>query len=120
MKKLLVSLLAGLVLVAFARAEEDTLGWYYSAPLTNIVFKLYLSTNAVPTPPLSSFIPVASTTNLILTYTNPFSGICTFFVTASNTLRQAESPPSNMLQLPGFPIAPDTFRLISITVRPPP
>lgn len=117
MKKLFFVLTAALMIgTAQARSEAITLAWNFSDPMTNIVFQLWLNTNAVNT----NFVAVASTTNLLITYTNTSPNILQFYVTASNTVRQAISPPSNIVQLPAIPIVPANLRLISITVTPGP
>lgn len=115
MKKLLL-VLSILISTVSSRAEDITLAWDFSDPMTNIVFHLWLNTNTVNT----NFVAVASTTNAILTYTNSSASILQFYVTASNTVRQARSDPSNIVQLPAIPFAPNNFRLLSLTVRPKP
>lgn len=115
MKKLILAL-SVLISTVSARSEAITLAWNFADPMTNIVFHLWLNTNTVNT----NFVAVASTTSTQITYTNTSTGILQFYVTASNTVRQALSDPSNIVQLPGLPIAPNNMRLISITLTPKP
>lgn len=115
MKPLFLILVSALSILT-ARAESITLGWNFSDPLTNIVFHLWLNTNTVNT----NFVVVASTTSTLISYTNSSPGILQFYVTASNTVRMARSDPSNIVQLPAWPIAPNNMRLISITIAPAP
>lgn len=119
--KTLIALISLVTLTAFARAEEIEFMWSYPADTNNIVFKLYMSTSTPPMPPdIKTFTLVATTTNLTTVFTNTATGVCTFFVTASNTVRQAESPPSNTIQLPAMPISPTTFRINKLIIRPGP
>jgi hypothetical protein len=117
MKKIIALLL---LIPALAKAEDIQFAWDYPASqMTNIVFKLYLSTSVPPVPAsIQTFTPVATSTNITLVYTNTNPGMLTFFVTASNTVRQSESLPSNTVQLPATPFVPSNFRMISVTVRP--
>ena len=114
------TLLALLLLTISALAEDIQFAWGYDPlQMTNIVFKLYLSTNTPPVPPsITTFTPVSTSTSTNVIYTNTAPGVLTFFVTASNTVRQAESLPSNTVQLPATPFVPSNFRMISVTVRP--
>lgn len=92
-----------------------TFAWDYPTNRPDIVFNVWLATNAAPQ---QVFRLVASVTNSTVIVSNVPTCDTSWYVTASNTVRKVESPPSNIVIVGGIPLIPGQFRLLSITFGP--